>query len=43
MTVTTNLLFSAPFQIGVSVFFLWTILGPSVLAGLFVMIILVSI
>jgi hypothetical protein len=34
---------SAPFQIAVSVFFLWMILGPCVLAGLAVMIALIPV
>lgn len=34
-------LFSAPFQILVALYFLWQTLGPSVLAGFFVMILLV--
>jgi len=38
-----NVLWSAPFQIGLSLYFLWTTLGPSVLAGLVVMILLIPI
>jgi ATP-binding cassette subfamily C (CFTR/MRP) protein 1 len=33
-----NLLWSAPLQIGLALYFLWGILGPSALAGLVVMI-----
>jgi len=36
-----NCNFSAPFQIGVALFLLWQTLGPSVLAGFFVMILLI--
>ena len=35
------MLWSAPFQILLSVIFLWDLLGPSVLAGIFVMILLI--
>ncbi|CAL8118382.1 unnamed protein product [Orchesella dallaii] len=35
-----NMVWSAPFQIGVALYFLWGILGPSSLAGLGVMILL---
>jgi len=38
-----NLIWSAPFQIALAVYFLWQILGPSVLAGLFLMIVLIPI
>ena len=36
-----NMLWSAPFQIILCVIFLWSILGPSVLAGILVMILLI--
>ena len=36
-----NMLWSAPFQIIMCVVFLWQLLGPSVLAGIFVMILLI--
>ncbi|XP_072168419.1 multidrug resistance-associated protein 1-like [Diadema setosum] len=36
-----NMLWSAPFQISVALYFLWQTLGPSVLAGLGVMILLI--
>lgn len=35
-----NMMWSAPFQIAVALYFLWGILGPSALAGLGVMILL---
>lgn len=38
-----NMLWSAPLQIGLALYFLWDILGPSVLAGLAVMIILIPV
>lgn len=38
-----NMLWSAPLQIGLALYFLWDLLGPSVLAGLAVMIILIPI
>jgi len=38
-----NMIWSAPFQIFLSVYFLWKLLGPSVLAGLFLMIVLIPI
>ncbi|XP_065206730.1 multidrug resistance-associated protein 1-like isoform X3 [Planococcus citri] len=38
-----NMLWSAPLQIVLALFFLWQILGPSVLAGLAVMIILIPV
>ena len=33
--------YSAPFQISVALFFLWQTLGPSVMAGFFVMILMI--
>jgi len=38
-----NMIWSAPFQIALAIYFLWQSLGPSVLAGLFVMIVLIPI
>nr|CAD7448332.1 unnamed protein product [Timema bartmani] len=38
-----NILWSAPLQIALSLYFLWEIMGPSVLAGLAVMIVLIPI
>lgn len=38
-----NMLWSAPLQISLAIYFLWNILGPSVLAGLAVMIILIPV
>lgn len=43
LTAYLNMLWSAPLQIGLALYFLWNILGPSVLAGLAVMIILIPI
>ncbi|XP_055613859.1 multidrug resistance-associated protein 1-like isoform X4 [Uranotaenia lowii] len=43
LTTYINMLWSAPLQIGLALFFLWDILGPSVLAGLAVMIILIPV
>jgi len=38
-----NFIWSAPLQICLAVYFLWQLLGPSVLAGIFVMILLIPI
>ena len=38
-----NMLWSAPFQIFASVYFLWQELGPSVLAGLLTMVLLIPV
>ena len=38
-----NMIWSAPFQMCVSLYFLWMTLGPSVLAGVGVMIILIPV
>uniref|UniRef100_A0A336MEP5 ABC-type glutathione-S-conjugate transporter n=1 Tax=Culicoides sonorensis TaxID=179676 RepID=A0A336MEP5_CULSO len=43
LTMYINTLWSAPLQIGLALYFLWMILGPSVLAGLGVMIFLIPI
>uniref|UniRef100_A0A1B0GFC7 ABC transmembrane type-1 domain-containing protein n=1 Tax=Glossina morsitans morsitans TaxID=37546 RepID=A0A1B0GFC7_GLOMM len=41
LTTYLNMLWSAPLQIALALYFLWELLGPSVLAGLAVMIILI--
>ncbi|XP_033149992.1 LOW QUALITY PROTEIN: multidrug resistance-associated protein 1 [Drosophila busckii] len=41
LTTYLNMLWSAPLQIGLALYFLWLQLGPSVLAGLAVMIIMI--
>jgi ATP-binding cassette, subfamily C (CFTR/MRP), member 1 len=38
-----NMLWSAPLQISLAIYFLWQILGPSVLAGLAIMIVLIPV
>lgn len=38
-----NLIWSTPFQISLSLYFLWQILGPSVLAGVAVLLILIPV
>ncbi|XP_049538577.1 multidrug resistance-associated protein 1 isoform X2 [Anopheles darlingi] len=43
LTTYINMIWSAPLQIALALFFLWQILGPSVLAGLAVMIILIPV
>jgi len=43
LTTYLNMIWSAPFQIALAIYFLWQSLGPSVLAGLFVMIVLIPI
>ncbi|XP_009980167.1 PREDICTED: multidrug resistance-associated protein 1-like, partial [Tauraco erythrolophus] len=43
LTVNINLLWSAPFQIIMAVFFLWKELGPSVLAGVAVLLLVIPI
>ncbi|XP_059476483.1 multidrug resistance-associated protein 1 isoform X3 [Neocloeon triangulifer] len=43
LTAYLNMLWSAPLQIGLSLYFLYQILGPSVFAGLAVMIILIPV
>lgn len=43
LTAYINMIWSAPLQIGLALYFLWAILGPSVLAGLAVMIILIPV
>ncbi|XP_037025227.1 multidrug resistance-associated protein 1 isoform X2 [Bradysia coprophila] len=43
LTTYINMLWSAPLQIGLALYFLWAILGASVLAGLAVMIILIPV
>ncbi|XP_018420640.1 PREDICTED: multidrug resistance-associated protein 1-like [Nanorana parkeri] len=41
LTVNINLLWSAPFQILMAIFFLWQELGPSVLAGVAVLVLVI--
>lgn len=43
LTLYINMIWSAPLQIALAIYFLWNILGPSVLAGLGVMIIMIPI
>lgn len=43
LTAYLNMIWSAPLQIVLALYFLWGVLGPSVLAGLAVMIILIPI
>uniref|UniRef100_T1H0W7 ABC transmembrane type-1 domain-containing protein n=1 Tax=Megaselia scalaris TaxID=36166 RepID=T1H0W7_MEGSC len=43
LTLYINMIWSAPLQIALALYFLWNILGPSVLAGLGVMIIMIPI
>ncbi|VVC43741.1 Hypothetical protein CINCED_3A019450 [Cinara cedri] len=43
LTTYLNMIWSAPFQIALAIYFLWQSLGPSVLAGLFVMIVLIPV
>lgn len=43
LTAYLNMIWSAPLQIALSLYFLWDVLGPSVLAGLAVMIILIPV
>ncbi|KAJ2942610.1 hypothetical protein O0L34_g2077 [Tuta absoluta] len=43
LTAYLNMVWSAPLQIALALFFLWGILGPSVLAGLAVMIVLIPV
>ena len=43
LTTFLNMVWSAPFQMCVALYFLWMTLGPSVLAGVGVMVILIPI
>ncbi|CAL4099766.1 unnamed protein product, partial [Meganyctiphanes norvegica] len=43
LTTYINMLWSAPLQIILAIYFLWQILGPSVLAGLAVMVVLIPV
>lgn len=43
MTAYLNMIWSAPLQISLALYFLWDVLGPSVLAGLAVMIVLIPV
>lgn len=38
-----NMIWSAPFQIGIAMYFLWGILGPSAMSGLVVMVLLLPV
>lgn len=41
MMTYINMIWSGPLQISISIYFLWVTLGPSILAGLAVMIVLI--
>ena len=43
LTTYLNMLWSGPFQMAVCLYFLWAILGPSVLAGVAVMVLLLPV
>lgn len=43
LTLYINMIWSAPLQIALAIYFLWNILGPSVMAGLGVMIVMIPI
>lgn len=43
LTTYLNMLWSAPFQMIVCLYFLWITLGPSVLAGVGVMVVLIPV
>lgn len=43
LTAYLNMLWSAPFQMCVCLYFLWKLLGPSVLAGVAVMVVMIPI
>lgn len=43
LTTYLNMLWSAPLQMCLSLYFLWVLLGPSVLAGVAVMILMIPI
>ncbi|KAK8748976.1 hypothetical protein OTU49_015623, partial [Cherax quadricarinatus] len=43
LTTYVNMLWSAPLQISIALYFLWDLLGPSVLSGLAVMIVLIPV
>ena len=43
LTTYLNMLWSAPFQMIVSLYFLWMILGPSILAGVAIMVLMIPI
>ena len=43
LTTYLNMLWSGPFQMSVCLYFLWAILGPSVLAGVLVMVLLIPV
>jgi len=43
LTAYINMLWSAPFQMCISLYLLWMVLGPSILAGVGVMVLMVPI
>ena len=43
LTTYLNMMWSGPFQMSVCLYFLWAILGPSVLAGVLVMVLLIPV
>ncbi|XP_042226170.1 multidrug resistance-associated protein 1-like isoform X1 [Homarus americanus] len=43
LTTYVNMIWSAPLQIAIALYFLWDLLGPSVLSGLVVMIVLIPV
>nr|XP_045608210.1 multidrug resistance-associated protein 1-like isoform X2 [Procambarus clarkii] len=43
LTTYVNMIWSAPLQISIALYFLWDLLGPSVLSGLAVMIVLIPV
>jgi len=43
LSTHVNMIWSAPFQICICLYFLWTVLGPSILAGVGVMILMIPI
>lgn len=43
LTTHLNMIWSAPFQMCVCLYFLWMVLGPSVLAGVAVMVLMIPI
>jgi len=43
LTAYINMIWSAPFQMCVSLYFLWMVLGPSIFAGVGVMVLMIPI
>jgi len=43
LTTYISMILSAPFQMGICLYFLWMVLGPSVLAGVGVMVLMIPI